>query len=314
MTRNDFPDLNLLFALQVLLEEEHVGRASRRLGLSPSATSRTLARLRDVTGDPLLVRAGRNLVSTPRARGLKERLPSLMDSLRGVLEPSEQLAPASMRGDYVIRSSEGFAETFGPSLIARLAAHAPGLKLTFAQKFAKRSDGLRDGGVHLETAVVTDEIDPEIRSRRLFDDRFVMFVREGHALAHGAISIQRLQGSGLIWIKREGLDMSPLERACASHGFEPDIATTVGGFSAAVLLASRSDMVAIVPEVFTGCVRQAGVTRSLPFASPEFTISLLWHPRHDADQTIFWLRNQVHDICAKIAADVRGQSGLSETR
>lgn len=303
------PDLNLLFALMVLLEEEHVGRASKRLGLSPSATSRTLARLREATGDPLLVRAGRNLVATPHARELKEHLPSLIDKARAVLEPVENIAPREMQGEYVIRSSEGFAETFGPALINRLAGEAPGIKLKFAQKFAKRSGGLRSGSVHLETAVVTDELEPEIRSRRLFDDRFVLFVRKDHELARGNVTRERLAGSGIIWIEREGLDMSPLERACTERDINLKIATTVAGFASAVLLASRSELVAIVPEVFTGGIRQIGVTRTLPVSPPIFTISLLWHPRHDADQTISWLRHAVHETCAEVAPKVRHMSG-----
>lgn len=299
------PDLNLLFALMVLLDEEHVGRASKRLGLSPSATSRTLARLRETTGDPLLVRAGRNLVPTPHARELKERLPSLVDKARAVLEPVEEIAPAAMQGEYIIRSSEGFAETFGPALISRLAREAPGIKLKFGQKFAKRSGGLRSGSVHLETAFLTDELEPEIRSRRLFDDRFVLFVRNGHKLARGSVTRERLEDSRIIWIEREGLDMSPLEKACTERGITLNIVTTVAGFSSAVLLASRSDMVAIVPEVFTGGIRQIGVTLSLPVDPPVFTISLLWHPRHDADQAVSWLRHTVHEVCAEVAPGVR---------
>lgn len=299
------PDFNLLYALMVLLDEEHVGRASQRLGISPSATSRTLARLRETTGDPLLVRAGRNLVPTPHARKLKERLPSLVDSVSSALQPIEEIAPSAMKGDYVIRSSEGFAETFGPALINWLAIQAPGIKLKFAQKAAKRSDCLRNGNVHLETSVITDEIDPEIRSRKLFDDRFVAFVCNGHECVRSGLTPERLGNSGIIWIEREGLDMSPLQEACAENNIKLNIQTTVAGFSSAVLLASRTDMIAIIPEVFTGGIRQIGVTMSLPVIPPTFAISLLWHPRHDADQTLSWLRNSVHEICTEVSAKVR---------
>src|SRR6188508_1195219 len=128
------PDLNLLVTLDVLLAEGSVARAAQRLRLSPSAMSRALARLRETTGDPLLVRAGRGLVPTPRALELREQVGQIVQDARAVLRPAEQLDPTRLVRTFTLRTSEGFAETFGPRLIARVGQEAPGVRLCFLSK------------------------------------------------------------------------------------------------------------------------------------------------------------------------------------
>src|SRR5437660_2441991 len=112
------PDFNLLVTLDVLLAEGSVARAARRLRLSPSAMSRALARLRETTGDPLLVRAGRGLVPTPRALKLRERVGTLVQDAEAVLRPAERLNLKSLKRTFTLRTSEGFVESFGAAIIA----------------------------------------------------------------------------------------------------------------------------------------------------------------------------------------------------
>src|SRR5471032_3645002 len=171
------PDLNLLVTLDVLLAEGSVARAARRLHLSPSAMSRALARLRETTGDPLLVRAGRGLVPTPRALELRERVSQLVQDAEAVLRPVEQLNPKLLVRTFTIRTSDGFVETFGPDLLARVSEEAPGVRLLFVQKPNKDSTPLRDGSVDMETGVVGKSMAPEVRAQALFRDRFIGVVR-----------------------------------------------------------------------------------------------------------------------------------------
>ena len=177
------PDMNLLVTLDVLLAEGNVTRAAARLRLSPSAMSRALARLRQVTGDPLLVRAGRDLVPTPRALELRGQLGTLVQQAVSVLRPAAALDPRQLVRCFTLRASEGFAETFGPRLLAALADEAPGVRLDFVQKPDKDSTPLRDGSIDLETGVVGTDMGPEVRAQALFRDRFVGVVRPGHPLA-----------------------------------------------------------------------------------------------------------------------------------
>src|SRR5512137_1733761 len=125
------PDLNLLVALDVLLAEGSVARAARRLRLSPSAMSRALARLRQTTGDPLLVRAGRGLVPTPRAIELRERVGQLVQDGEAVLRPATKLDAQHLVRTFTLRTSDGFVENFGPDLIARIRKEGPGVRLCF---------------------------------------------------------------------------------------------------------------------------------------------------------------------------------------
>ncbi len=162
------PDLNLLIALDVLLAEGSVAGAARRLRLSPSAMSRTLVRLREATGDPLLVRAGRSLVPTPRALELSSRVGDLVREAETVLRPSGTLDLKRLTRRFTLRTNEGFVENFGPGLIARVLAQAPSVQLRFVPKPDKDSTSLREGTVDLETGVVSRTMGPEVRAQALF--------------------------------------------------------------------------------------------------------------------------------------------------
>ncbi|MDX2058837.1 MAG: LysR family transcriptional regulator, partial [Gemmatimonadales bacterium] len=172
------PDLNLLVTLEALLEEGSVAGAARRLRLSPSAMSRALARLRAATGDPLLVRAGRGLVPTPRARELRGRVGQLVQDGTAVLRPDAQVDLARLTQTFSLRTSDGFVENFGPALIARVEREAPGVRLRFIPKLSRDSGPLRDGTVDLETGVVGPATSPDLRAQALFRDRLVGVVRK----------------------------------------------------------------------------------------------------------------------------------------
>lgn len=294
------PDLNLLVTLDVLLAEGSVARAARRLRLSPSAMSRSLARLRETTGDPLLVRAGRGLVPTPRALELRERVSQLVQDGVAVLRPVEQLDIKQLVRTFTLRTSEGFAESFGPALIARVAEEAPGVRLCFVQKPDKDSTPLRDGVVDLETGVIGKTTAPELRVQALFRDRFIGVVRAGHALSRGKITPARYAAGRHIYVSRRGLDKGPIDEALKPFGLEREIATIVGGFSTALALARASDLIASVPERHTGNLRAGMHSFPLPVSTPEITISLLWHPRLDADPAHRWLRGHVREVCAAL--------------
>lgn len=178
-------DLNLLITLNVLLAEGSVVRAAQRLGLSPSAMSRALARLRKTTGDPLLVRAGRVLVPTPRALELREQVSQLVQEATSVLRPAERLDLTQLMRTFTLRTRDGFVENFGAALLDRVRQEAPGVQLRFMQKLNKESALLREGIVDLETGVVSSMTSPELRTRALFSDHFIGVVRVGHPLSEG---------------------------------------------------------------------------------------------------------------------------------
>ncbi len=293
------PDLNLLFTLDVLLAEGSVARAARRLQLSPSAMSRALTRLREATGDPLLVRAGRGMVASPRAVELRDSIHQLVHDAEAALRPAGQLDLAQLDRMFNLRASEGFVENFGAALLARIATQAPGVRLHFLHKLDKDSGPLRDGSVDLETGVVDKAIGPEVRTQALFRDRYVGVVRAGHPLSRGDITAARFAAAQHVHVWRRDNDKGPIDAALAGLGLQRQIATIVGGFSAALALVRASDLVACVHERHTGVLAAGMHHFPLPVPIAPFTVSLLWHPRLDGDPAHRWLRGCVREVCAE---------------
>ena len=126
--------------------------------------SRALARLREATGDPLLVRAGRGLVASPRALELRDSISQLVHDAKAALRPAGKLDLGQLERTFTLRASEGFVENFGASLLSRISGEAPGVRLHFLHKLDKDSGPLRDGSVDLETGVVDKAIGPELHA------------------------------------------------------------------------------------------------------------------------------------------------------
>jgi DNA-binding transcriptional LysR family regulator len=293
------PDLNLLITLDVLLAEGSVARAAQRLRLSPSAMSRALSRLREVTGDPLLVRAGRGLVPTPRALALRQEVSRLVQDAGAVLRPVDVLDLDKLDRTFTIRASDGFVENFGADLLDRIGREAPGVRLRFVQKPDKESKPLRDGAVDLELGVIGDATGPELRVQALFRDRFVGVVRMGHPIVQEKMTPGRYVVGRHILVSRRGLERGPIDDALAPLGLNREITTTVGTFSAALALARETDLIAGVPELYTGKLRAGLHSFPLPVDVPPITISLIWHPRMDADPGHRWLRILVRQVCTQ---------------
>ena len=293
------PDLNLLITLNVLLDECNVARAAKRLGLSPSAMSRALARLRETMADPLLVRAGRGLVPTPRALELREEVARLAHSIAAVLRPAQHVDMKQVERTFTLRTSDGFVENFGPELVEQLAREAPGIRLRFLQKTSKDSLALRNGTVDLETGVVGSETGPEVRTRALFHDRFIGVVRQGHPLIQGSITAARYAAARHVLVSRRGVDKGLVDEELKSLGLQRQIVTTVDGFAAALALSRATDLVSAVPERHTENLRNGLFSFELPFPVPGVKVSMLWHPRMDGDEVHRWLREQILTLCRR---------------
>lgn len=293
------PDLNLLTALDALLAEENVAAAARRLGLSASAMSRTLARLRAVTGDPLLVRAGRAMVLTPRALAMRERTRDAVFEAHALLgQGGADLDPATLDRTFVIRANDGFVEAFGAALIAAAARAAPSVLLRFMPKPEKTARPLREGLADLEIGVLVGEMGPEIRLQALFRDGFVGVVGSHHPLAReGAVTATRLVDFGHVVTSRRGLTSGPLDAALAELGLARRIAAVVPGFPAALAVVRASDLVGLVPASFLLNPSAAVHAFALPVDTGTITISQMWHPRAEVDPAQRWLRRLVLDVC-----------------
>ncbi|KTB62447.1 LysR family transcriptional regulator [Pseudomonas fluorescens] len=293
------PDLNLLITLDALLAEGSVAAAAKRLRLSASAMSRALARLRETTGDPLLVRAGRGLVPTPRAMELREQVSRLVQDAHAVLRPVQSLDLAQVKRTFTLRTSEEFVENVGPALLARIALEAPGVRLRFINKTDKDSAMLREGRVDLETGVVDPTASPELLTQALFRDRVVGVVRDGHPLSQGTVSAERYAAGQHVYVSRRGQDRGQIDDALEVRGLTRQISTIVAGFATAIALARDTDLIASVPERYTTHQRAGLYSFALPLTLPGFTVAMLWHPRLDADLAHRWLRRCLREVCAE---------------
>lgn len=293
-------DLNLLAALDVLLAERSVTAAARRLGLSVSATSRTLTRLRSATGDPLLVQAGRSLVPTPYAEQLAGRVHALAHDVREVLTPpADHMDPALLERTFTIRANEGFVTLFAAALVASITEAAPHVRLRFAPKPDKEATPLRDGRIDLEIGTAGASA-PEMRSQLIFRDRFIGAARLRHPLLEGPVMPRLYAGCGHVVASRRGASTGPVDDALRELGLRRDIVAIVPSFLDALNIARRSDLIALVPR---SCIRDGDVAGlglegfDLPVATPELAISAMWHPRLDADPAHRWLRQKLVTTC-----------------
>ncbi|KAF1038128.1 MAG: HTH-type transcriptional regulator SyrM 1 [Herbaspirillum frisingense] len=301
------PDLNLLIALDALIAEASVAGAARRLGLSASAMSRTLTRLREAAGDPLLVRAGRSMVLTPCAEALRDRVRNVVHEARSVLRPSlPETEMATLRRTFTIRANDGFVENFGAALIQAVIAEAPFVRLRFAPKPEKSPLPLREGTADLEIGVVSG-MGPEVRVQALFRDRFVGVVRKGHPLARmSKVTARQYTAYGHVIASRRGLSSGPVDTALAERGLERNVVAIVPSFPAALAVVRASDLVGLVPASYQPTNKQAGRGAAaglhafeLPVPTEPITVSLMWHPRLELDPAHRWLRERVRAVCGE---------------
>ncbi len=301
----DEVDLNLLGALDALLTEGSVTGAARRLGLSTSAMSRTLTRLRSATGDPLLVRAGRRLVPTPRAMDIRDHVQALARDVRTVLsQHTDPIKIEEVERTFTIRANEGFVERFAASLVTAIMSAAPRVRLRFAPKSEKDPAPLRDGQVDLEIGVL-GAFAPEIRARLIFRDRFVGAARRGHALLRSSITPERYASCKHVVASRKGSFAGPVDEALEELGLARETVAVVPSFSDALRIARETDLIALVPN---SCLGGGDLPTSdlsvfeLPVRTPEIAISAMWHPRMDADPAHRWLRETVIATCRQASS------------
>jgi DNA-binding transcriptional LysR family regulator len=294
-------DLNLFVALDALLDEGSVGGAAQRLHTSAPAMSRTLARLRRILDDPILVRAGRAMVPTPRALALRSHVHELVEQGRRLLSPVEQSDPSTLRRTFSVQIGDLLASTFGSRLVARIRDEAPGVTLRFVGESHEDTDALRDGSVDLELGQMR-RTHPETHIEPLFSDRMVGVVRAGHELAAKRVTLQRFADAQHVVSSRRGRLSGPVDDLLAEHGLRRRVAVCTPSAMAALQLIRDSDLVGITASSITGdVVEQLGLRMfDIPLALPTLELSIAWHPRNDADAAQRWLRQCVRDAFSTV--------------
>ncbi len=287
-------DLNLLVALRALLRERHVTRAARQLGLSQSATSHALSRLRELYGDPLLVRSGRNLELTPRAAAILPQLARGLSELEGSLRGEPEFEPAKARSTFRMGCADYFqAVLFGP-LLGLLQAEAPGLDLQVVSH-ANELEHLDSGA--LDLALLTKTQFPRIfAEQRLFSDGFTCMLRRGHpALRHKKFTLERYLELGHVLVAPGGTSGSYVDTELEKRGLRRRITLQVSSFLAAPLVVAETDLVSTGPERLLQRMseRYPIVLLPSPLKLARFDLCLVWHSRRDHDPAHSWMREAI---------------------
>ncbi|MEU0191423.1 LysR family transcriptional regulator [Streptomyces afghaniensis] len=299
VTQSSGLDLNLLVALDVLLEEQSVGGAARRLHLSEPAMSRTLGRIRKALGDPVLVRAGRRMVPTPRALAVRAEVSAVVERARALFAPAETDLRTVTR-TFTVLCHDAVAAACGPDLFTRAARDAPGIRLRFLTESHVDGPFLREGTADLEVGVI-DTVAPEVRVESLYEDRMVGVVRAGHPLLEGELTPERfaLEADHLT-VSRRGKLHGPVDEALAGLGLARRVVGSVGTFPASLFVLRATDLAGLINAWSVPLARALGlVTFDVPLRLPPVRVGLAWHPRHDADPAHGWLRGTVREILAE---------------
>ena len=287
-------DLNLLTALDALLEENSVVAAAERLHLTPPAVSRTLSRIRYVTGDDILVRSGRTMTPTPYALAIRDEVHALVQHAGALLKPARRLDLAALDRVFSIRGHDVLVAALAPRLTAELAAEAPGVRLRFLAEAATDSPELARGQIDLELGG-TEPTVPEISFETLATDRPVVVFRKGHPLGRGVLSARRFAQASHVTVSRRGRLHGIVDELLAERGLERRVVASLPTTAAALEVVARSELVAIVTETLCRplCDALGLQTRAAPLALPPAPVVLAWHRRHDSDPAHAWLRAKV---------------------
>ena len=307
-TVHDLPaiDLNLVRVLDALLEEQHLTRAGRRLGLTQSATSHALRRLRHLFGDPLFVRTSRGLAPTARASELADPVREAMRALNRCFRAQQAFVPATAVRRFSIATADYGSFVLTPKLLERLEREAPGTDLWVRTIDTSFEEQLARGDVDVVVNPTRrDELPVGIRSRPLFRERFVCLVRKGHPLVKKGIDLATWTSMRHVFIAPRGTPGGIVDETLAQLGKRRRVAVAVPHFLLAPHVVAGSDLVATVGSrvaaAFAGILPLRVVDP--PVKLPSFEVRMYWHERHHRDPAQQWFRAMVRGAAEPACLD-----------
>jgi DNA-binding transcriptional LysR family regulator len=285
-------DLNLLVALDALLEEQSVTRAARRLALTQPTVSAMLARLRKIFGDPLFVRTQRGILPTPRAAALAPMLRQWLAQAHALVT-DERFDPATAEFTTSLSANDYIQSALIVPFVKRLRRESPNARL--AVRSSQLSDVpsmLADGELDLCITTTSELPSQDLPSRMLYQERYVCVVRSAHPLKTRTTPTldQFCRYPHVMVSPSEGRFVGPTDKALSLVGRTRHVVLSAPGFLILPEILKTDDLIAVVPErVLRG--RMAGLRAfAPPLAVPGFGVILLWHPRLHNDPAHRWLR------------------------
>lgn len=298
MLEQDFRkiDLNLLVVLKSLLATSSVGQTAKRLGMSQPATSRALAALRELFGDPLFVKSGAKMRPTLRALELRTPLEDVLSGILRVIEPPAEFDPASSRRRFRIAGTDYSATVILPLLAGRLFHEAPHAELDILPLGASTFDEL--GSSDLDLVFYSDNPVPSsLMAAEIYRERFACVVRSAHPIAAvgGRMSLDDYVRFAHILVTVTGGRTGPVDRELAALGLERRIAMVLPYFATAALVANTTDFILTMPRRAAQPLAEAtGLTlMDPPIELGEFGFRMVWHERVHHDPAHMWLRRTI---------------------
>ncbi len=287
-------DTNLLVILHPLLQTRSVVKASKQLGMSASATSHALARLRLLLEDELLVRAGRGLVLTPRGAQLEPLVASAVASLEEIIRPAEGFDPGKLQRTFHLGYADYLDWVLLPSLDRTLREQAPELNVLTNSSFKDSVAELRDGTLDF-AFVLSGDLPPDMHTRPVFTDHFVSIVRKKHPCLDKRMTLRRFAAMQHLLIAPQGRSGGVVDTMLLAKGLKRRVARTVSSFMPAPFIVANSDYVLTLP----GSVARVAATfvdfelLDMPESPPGYTLLLVWHERMHRDPAHRWFRRLI---------------------
>jgi DNA-binding transcriptional LysR family regulator len=294
-------DLNLLVACDALLAEKNVTRAAKRLGVTQSSASHALARLRDLFGDPLLVRSGHAMLLTPRAENLAGRVRDALGRVADLLAERPAFEPKTARLTFTISTSDYGALVVVPRLVERFASRAPGVDLVVRPATNEVAARLEEGAFDVAIGPITDA-PPALVVVRAFDDAFECVVRKGHPKVGKRLELADFIALPHVVVAPRGLRPSHVDVALSRIGQRRRVGVLVPHFLMAPHVVARSDMVLTLPRRLANiaCAALPLVRHAPPIAVDGFTFQLAWHERRQRDAAHAWIRAELLAVCREV--------------
>jgi DNA-binding transcriptional LysR family regulator len=289
-------DLNLLVALDALLLEANVSRAAMRVGLSQPAASHALQRLRDMLGDPLLVRVGARMELTPRAQALRGPLAQALDQVRGLFVSDDFDAMRSER-HFRLMMPDLAVELLMPPLMKKLDAAAPGVRIDvvpwrgpaiFTAEFARTID----------LVISIGDAFKGFHRQLLYTDSDALAVRRGHPVGAKLKRREAFLNARHVAVVIRGQNADLIDTWLLSKGVRRQIALVVPGYIEALHVTARSDLVAFVPRrLIAALAKPLSLTAIAPPLDPGLDEQFMFYPtRAQMDPGSIWLRNLMLDV------------------
>lgn len=296
-------DLNLLTALNALLEEGSVSGAAQRLHLSEPAMSRSLGRIRRVTGDPILVRTGRTMTPTPRAVAMREEVRALVLRSAAVLAPETDLDLAALERTFSVRCHDALAAVIAPTLVREALGVAPRVSLRFLGETSHDDADLTRGAIDLEIGARASG-PADVAHDHVGDDRMVGIARRDNPFVADGGGLPGFIAAPHVLVSRRGRLRDGVDDVLEGLGHSRAVVAAVASTAAALDIVRATDAVVIVASSVGSRIADDDTLRvfPLPFDVPAVPIVLAWHRRLTVDLAHTWLR-------ARVAAAIRETIG-----